>query len=490
MFVRLSNGNDQKWKRLVRFIAEDDWREYIGEPVDETVDVGAALAASTPVPVRAFSGTSALDASAEPTQRVLNIQKLLPPLTRKEIGTIRCIGLNYRKHAKEMNLELPEYPTLFFKPASCLNASNAPLVIPHQATDAQADYEAELAVVIGRDARNVSVEDAMDYVLGYMCSNDVTGRKHQFAGAQWGFGKGFDGFAPMGPCLVSTSSIPDPSVIELKTVLNGEVMQEGRGDDMIFSIAEIVAYLSQGTTLEAGTVIMTGTPHGIGVSRTPPVFLAPGDDLRIVMSHGLGSLVNKVFTFVCENDIAQRATGYIGGDFLYAAYHAHPEWSFSALVRNQEKAAILRDAFPNIRPVLGDLDSTDVLREEASAADIVLHLSNLYLALAEAAVSGGGKATWDDEGYYLAENGSFSWGDVERAVAQAAFEKGLIKTSELDVLDWDGTDKVDPASPYKWGSNSRGLATRARKCLGWKPVQPKLMDLIGDIVELQAKDLK
>lgn len=225
---------------------------------------------------------------------MLNIQKLLPPLTRKEIGTIRCVGLNYRKHAREMNLDLPEHPTLFFKPASCLNASNAPLLIPHQATDLQADYEAELAVVIGRDARNVSAADAMGYVLGYTCSNDVTARKHQFAGAQWGFGKGFDGFAPMGPCLVSTRGIPDPSVIELKTVLNGDVMQEGRGDDMIFSIAEIIAYLSQGTTLEAGTVIMTGTPHGIGVSRTPPVFLAPGDDLRIVMSHGLGSLVNRV----------------------------------------------------------------------------------------------------------------------------------------------------------------------------------------------------
>ncbi|KAI8264976.1 Fumarylacetoacetate hydrolase domain-containing protein 2 [Colletotrichum sp. SAR11_239] len=556
-----------KWKRLVRFIAEDDWRDS---------EVGAALAASIPVPVRVFSGTSALDASAEPTQKFLNIQKLLPPLTRKEIGTIRCIGLNYRKHAKEMNLELPEHPTLFFKPASCLNASNAPLVIPHQATDAQADYEAELAVVIGRDARNVSVEDAMDYVLGYMCSNDVTGRKHQFAGAQWGFGKGFDGFAPMGPCLVSTSSIPDPSVIELKTVLNGEVMQEGRGDDMIFSIAEIVAYLSQGTTLEAGTVIMTGTPHGIGVSRTPPVFLAPGDDLRIVMSHGLGSLVNKVV----YEEKPQKATN---------------------------------EAFPNVRPVFGDLNSTDVLREEASTADIVLQrpgwyihtsgtgtltvedgrantcgthrskvyddwdgvsellnlpddafhrnvdkivtdtiawpsknfktaivcpcciygpgrgpgntkstqvytlatavlergkgirigdgeniwhqvhiqdLSNLYLALAEAAANGGGKATWDDEGYYLAENGSFSWGDVEKAVAQAAFDKGLIKTSELDVLDWDGVVKEDPKGPYRWGSNSRGLATRARKCLGWNPVQPKLMDLIGDIVELQAKDLE
>lgn len=225
---------------------------------------------------------------------MLNIHKVLPPLSCKEIGTIRCIGLNYRKHAKEMNLDLPQHPTLFFKPASCLNASNAPLVIPHQATDAQADYEAELAVVVGRSARNVSVEDAMSHVLGYTCSNDVTARKHQFAGAQWGFGKGFDGFAPMGPCLVSAKSIPDPSVIALKTVLNGAVMQEGRADDMIFSIAEIVAYLSQGTTLEAGTVIMTGTPHGIGVSRTPPVFLSPGDDLRVVMSHGLGSLVNRV----------------------------------------------------------------------------------------------------------------------------------------------------------------------------------------------------
>ncbi|GKT40375.1 uncharacterized protein ColSpa_00556 [Colletotrichum spaethianum] len=317
-----------RWKRLVRFIAEDDWREYIGEPVDENVDgkdtctpkfakssntrlVGAALAASIPVLARVFTGTSALDASAEPTSRILSIQKLLPPLTRKETGTIRCIGLNYRKHAKEMNLDLPEHPTLFFKPATCLNASNAPLLIPHQATDLQADYEAELAVVIGRDARNVSVEDAMDYVLGYMCSNDVTARKHQFAGAQWGFGKGFDGFAPMGPCIVSASSLPDPSVIELKTVLNGEVMQEGRGDDMIFSVAEIVAYLSQGTTLEAGTVIMTGTPHGIGVSRTPPVFLVPGDDLRIVMSHGLGSLVNKVQYEEKPQKLANGVNGHV-----------------------------------------------------------------------------------------------------------------------------------------------------------------------------------
>lgn len=252
------------------------------------------MASGSCVAVKVLNCRTALDLSAQHTEEIMTIDRLLPPLTRQEIGTIRCIGLNYRNHAKEMNLALPDHPTLFFKPPSCLNAPNAPLVIPHQATDGQADYEAELAVVIGKTARNVPAEQALGYVLGYMCSNDVTARKHQFHGAQWGFGKGFDGFAPMGPCLVSTARIPDPAVIGLRTVLNGAVMQDGRADDMIFSIAEIVAYLSQGTTLEAGTVIMTGTPHGIGVSKSPPVYLRPGDDLRVVMTHGLGSLVNTV----------------------------------------------------------------------------------------------------------------------------------------------------------------------------------------------------
>ncbi|KAI1496464.1 fumarylacetoacetate hydrolase [Biscogniauxia marginata] len=283
-----------RWNRLVRFVARQDGKEYVGEPVDEAQDVGAALALSQDVEVRVFSGGSALDLSAEPSTDIRTIARLLPPLSRAEVGTIRCIGLNYRNHAKEMNLALPDHPTLFFKPATCLNAPNAPLLIPYQATDGQADYEAELAVVIAKPARNLRVEDALDYVLGYTCSNDVTARKHQFNGAQWGFGKGFDGFAPIGPCLVSTRQIPDPTVIELKTELNGVTMQEGRADDMIFAVPEIIAYLSQGTTLEPGTVIMTGTPHGIGVSKKPPVYLKPGDDLRIVMSHGLGSLVNHV----------------------------------------------------------------------------------------------------------------------------------------------------------------------------------------------------
>jgi 2-keto-4-pentenoate hydratase/2-oxohepta-3-ene-1,7-dioic acid hydratase in catechol pathway len=246
------------------------------------------------VEVRKFTGSSVLDTGTQPTATTLTIKQLLPPLSKNEVGTIRCIGLNYRKHAKEMNLELPDHPTLFFKPSICLGTPNAPLIIPHQATDGQADYEAELAVIIGKAAKNVKKEEAMDYVLGYSCSNDVTARVHQFNGAQWGFGKGFDGFAPLGPCLVSAASIPKPWDIELRTVLNCEVVQYSLADDMIFSIPDIVAYLSQGTTLEPGTVIMTGTPHGIGVSKVPKVFLKPGDDLRIVMSHGMGSLVTPI----------------------------------------------------------------------------------------------------------------------------------------------------------------------------------------------------
>ncbi|KAH7026870.1 fumarylacetoacetate hydrolase [Macrophomina phaseolina] len=284
------------WDRLVRFIAAEDGKEHVGEPTDPDIDLGAAVASAHPVRVRKFATSTVLDPTAQPTAVILTIRTLLCPLTAREAGTIRCIGLNYRLHAAEMRLPLPTHPTLFFKPASCLAHPNSPLVIPSCATTPpQADYEAELAIVIGKRCKDAPRERALDCVLGYTCANDVTARAHQFAGAQWGFGKGFDGFAPLGPCLVSAARrVREAGEVELRTVLNGEVVQEARADDMIFSVAEIVAYLSQGTTLEPGTVIMTGTPCGIGVSRSPPVFLKPGDDLRVVMSHGLGSLVNTV----------------------------------------------------------------------------------------------------------------------------------------------------------------------------------------------------
>ncbi|SMR52931.1 unnamed protein product [Zymoseptoria tritici ST99CH_1A5] len=286
------------WNRLVRFVAVEDHLEHIGEPIDPDLDIGDALSTATPVKVRITNSSSPLDLNLTFTSTILTIASLLSPISRSEIGTIRCIGLNYHLHAKEMSLPIPTYPSLFFKPATALGCPSAPLIIPHQATDEQADYEAELAFVIGKTCRNVCKADAERYILGYMCSNDVTARKWQFAGgnSQWGYGKGFDGFAPMGPCLVSSRKIKlsDVGMVEVRTEVNGEVLQNGRGDDMIFGVAEVVEHLSRGTTLEAGTVVMLGTPPGIGVSRVPPRWLKDGDEVRIVGSHGLGSLVNRV----------------------------------------------------------------------------------------------------------------------------------------------------------------------------------------------------
>ena len=191
-------------------------------------------------------------------------------------------------------MALPKVPTVFFKPDACLNSATAPIVVPHVVADDELDYEAELAVVIAKDCKNVSVEDSMQYVLGYMISNDVSARKHQFAAAQWTYGKGFDTFAPVGPTLVSSRAIPDPSKLFLKTTLNDKLMQDGKTENLIFTVPELVSFLSQGTTLRAGNVIMTGTPHGVGTSQKPPVCIRIGDSLRVWGSNGLGTLVNPV----------------------------------------------------------------------------------------------------------------------------------------------------------------------------------------------------
>jgi 2-keto-4-pentenoate hydratase/2-oxohepta-3-ene-1,7-dioic acid hydratase in catechol pathway len=149
----------------------------------------------------------------------------------------------------EMKLELPKHPEIFMKPDTCVHGPLEPLIIPHEAVG-QADPEVELAVVIGRECKNVSVTHALDYVLGYMTANDVTARAVQSRGSQWGYSKGFDGFAPMGPTLVSAHELPDPSVLHLKTVLNGKTMQDKPAKNMIFSVSEIVSYLSIVSTLE------------------------------------------------------------------------------------------------------------------------------------------------------------------------------------------------------------------------------------------------
>ncbi|PTB62622.1 hypothetical protein BBK36DRAFT_1144629 [Trichoderma citrinoviride] len=283
------------WNRLIRF--EDvHGQERYGEPVDEQLDIGIALHRGEDVHARILRTDSALDLSAALSEEIVQVKRVLSPLRPEEAGTIRCIGLNYREHAAEMKLTIPKTPTLFLKATETINHPSSTITTPHcpDAHDCHLDYEVELAVVIGRTCKDVPEEEAMRYVLGYMTANDVTARTHQNEVSQWDRGKGFDGFAPIGPALVSARVVPDPSVLQLRTVLNGQVMQQGEASDMIFTVPKIVSFLSQGCTLQKGTIILTGTPCGIGVSRNPPVRLVEGDELFVTISHGLGSLTNPI----------------------------------------------------------------------------------------------------------------------------------------------------------------------------------------------------
>ncbi len=218
--------------------------------------------------------------------------KLLAPLTPT---AILCIGLNYRRHAAESGSKTPERPVLFMKAPSALQNPGDPILLPTHLASTQVDFECELAVVIGKSCKNVSRENALDYVLGYTCANDVSARDWQrdWGGSQWCRGKTFDTFCPLGPCLVTTDDIPNPNALSIKTILNGQTMQDWTTDDMIFTVAELIEFLSGSTTLQPGTVILTGTPHGVGFARKPPRFLQPGDSVTIEID-AIGQLTNPV----------------------------------------------------------------------------------------------------------------------------------------------------------------------------------------------------
>ena len=221
-----------------------------------------------------------------------DLQKLLAPIKPAEI---LCIGLNYRRHAEEGGADIPEYPILFMKTSSAVQNPNDPIILPRNLRSDAVDYECELAVVIGRECKNVLPEEALGYVLGYTCANDVSARdwQMQYGGSQWCRGKTFDTFCPLGPCLVTADEIPDPNALQIRTILNGQVMQDWNTDDMIFNVPQLISFLSGSTTLPAGTVILTGTPHGIGGARIPPVFLHDGDTVTIEIET-IGSLTNPV----------------------------------------------------------------------------------------------------------------------------------------------------------------------------------------------------
>ena len=261
--------------RIARFLSEG--MTVVGEPIDEKS-------------ARVLKGDIA--SGFEPTRHVGKIDKLLAPLVPVDI---LCIGINYREHAAESGSAVPQNPVLFIKASNSLNNPFDPIPIPKRSS--MIDYEGELAVVIGRDAKHVSRDRALDYVFGYCVANDVSARDWQrqkeLGGGQFARGKSFDGTCPLGPWIVTRDEIPNPNALRLKTMLNGQVMQDHTTADMIFDVAAVIASLSSTMTLRPGAVILTGTPQGVGAARIPPVWMKAGDTV-VVEIERIGKLENPV----------------------------------------------------------------------------------------------------------------------------------------------------------------------------------------------------
>ena len=229
--------------------------------------------------------------AAPPLEAILDLAEVTLKAPIPCPGKIICIGLNYRDHAAERNRTVPDFPTVFSKYTNVVIGPGEAIVIP-KVTD-QVDYEAELAVVIGRRAKHVAETDALDYVAGYTPFNDVSARDYQQRTGQWTIGKTFDTFGPMGPALVTADEVPDPHNLNLSLHIGDEVLQSSNTRHLIFSINFLIACLSTIMTLEPGDLISTGTPAGVGVAREPKRFLRPGEVVEVEIE-GLGTLSNPV----------------------------------------------------------------------------------------------------------------------------------------------------------------------------------------------------
>jgi len=226
------------------------------------------------------------DLIKQPVSLNLDSVKLLAPV---EPPNIICLGLNYKRHAEETGLALPSEPLIFIKATTSLCAPGEPIVLPKQGPE-KIDYEAELAIIIGKRAKDVREEEAVEYILGFTAANDISNRAAQFSDGQWARAKSHDTFCPMGPAIETDIDADD---LAITSRLDGEVMQSSRTSDMIFPVRRIVSYLSHAFTLLPGTVILTGTPHGVGFKRTPPVYLKPGQTVEVEIE-GIGILANPV----------------------------------------------------------------------------------------------------------------------------------------------------------------------------------------------------
>ena len=263
--------------RIIRFVDERGQERWGADRGDGT----AAILAGDPL------------AAPVATDEVRPIVRRLAPVVPTNVF---CIGLNYHAHAKEMGSPLPKWPVVFMKPTTAVTGPEDVIRLPVACDEGpEVDYEGELAVVIGRAVRDVPVERALAAVAGYTCANDVSARRWQKerGGGQWIRGKSFDTFCPLGPVLVTPDELPDPQALAIRTTLNGEVVQEGSTADQIFPVAALIAFLSRDTTLLPGTVLLTGTPPGVGMARTPQRFLAAGDEVRVEIE-GIGRITNRV----------------------------------------------------------------------------------------------------------------------------------------------------------------------------------------------------
>ena len=248
--------------------------------------VGDSVVPMGPDLMAYLAGAASHDGRPEP----LSGLELQVPVRNPE--KIVCVGLNYRDHAEETGQSVPQEPILFAKYRSSLLAPGAPIRLPKVASE-HVDYEAELAVVIGKRAGRLSVQDALAHVAGYTCANDVSARDLQMRGGQWLRGKAIDTFLPLGPWLVTADEIADPQALPIRCLVNGQVMQDSNTREMIFGVAEVVSFISQSITLVPGDIICTGTPAGVGFTRKPPLYLRPGDEVTVSIG-GVGDLSNPV----------------------------------------------------------------------------------------------------------------------------------------------------------------------------------------------------
>lgn len=238
----------------------------------------------------AWAESIATEKRAEPFVRPVSSVQLNPPITHP--SKIICVGLNYADHCREQNVEPPTRPMLFVKFPSAMIGHGETITWPEGASD-QVDYEAELAVVIGREAKDVPASEAMDVIAGYTIVNDVSARDVQFSDGQWVRGKSFDTFCPVGPYLVTRDEIDDPHQLGIRCLVNGVALQDSNTQELIFKIPYLIEFITRTCTLLPGDIISTGTPHGVGVHREPQIFLTPGDVVEVEID-GLGRLRNPV----------------------------------------------------------------------------------------------------------------------------------------------------------------------------------------------------